>query len=179
VSELSFITCEKRAEGSSSPLRCCLFFSVNLISFSSFRFRYFASRPEILTKGNNNDNNNNGGQAAAALAASSSAAAANAVRNAVVKRPEQAAKYVTAGLKHFAGSSGTNAHGNNNNDSRLGTPSGSGGHNSNKGMTGGQGVSEVGWLVCFNGFSYISFYFLFPFPPLTLPFLSFRSGVSC
>ena len=175
MSELSFITCEKRAEGSSSPLRCCLFFSVNLISFSSFRFRYFASRPEILTKGNNND----GGQAAAALAASSSAAAANAVRNAVVKRPEQAAKYVTAGLKHFAGSSGTNAHGNNNNDSRLGTPSGSGGHNSNKGMTGGQGVSEVGWLVCFNGFSYISFYFLFPFPPLTLPFLSFRSGVSC
>ena len=68
------------------------------------------------------------------MAVAASSAAASAVRNAVVKHPEAAAKYMTAGLKQFAASNS-----NHSNDNR--TPvSGS----SNKGTaTGsGPGVSE-------------------------------------
>lgn len=125
------------AKGSKGALRGLPFLFIPLIHLN--RFRYFASRPEILTKGN--DNNNNGGQAAATAAAAT--AAANAVRNAVVKRPEQAAKYMSAGLKHFAGSGG------NEKENRPGTTAtvGGSGNNSNS--------NRVSEFLEPRGFSYI------------------------
>jgi len=96
-------------------------------AFFSLLDEYFASRPEILTKGSNNSSH---GQTAVAVAASS--AAASTVRNAMVKHPEAAAKYMTAGLKQFAASNS-----NHSNDNR--TP---GGGSSNKGTVTGSGPGE-------------------------------------
>jgi hypothetical protein len=86
------------------------------------RFRYFASRPEILAKANNN-NSSRDAQTAVAVAASS--AAASAAREAVVKHPEATAKFMAAGFKHLAANS-SNTHGNNNRTSVSGSTARSG-----------------------------------------------------
>ena len=83
------------------------------------RFRYFASRPEILTNNNGSGGGGHDAQTAVAVAASS------AVREAVVKHPEATAKFVSAGLKHLAaGESGGNS--NNNRPSGRTVESGAG-----------------------------------------------------
>ena len=70
-------------------------------------FRYFASRPEILSNNNNGGRGGHDAQTAVAVAASS------AVREAVVKHPEATARFMSAGLKHLAAGEG-GGNGNNN-----------------------------------------------------------------